>query len=149
MRSMSFVLPLLAVACASPSMLPVGTRIGEPIQDREIETLAAVQSAPAEHYQKTLLVEANVVAVCQELGCWMQVEYGGSKTMVRWDEGCGGQYSFPKDSAGERVLIQASYFQKTTDPAHIAHMESESDVPLDIPEQGHELNASAVIMLDR
>ena len=69
--------------------------------------------------------------------------------MVRWDEGCGGQYSFPKDSAGERVLIQASYFPKTTDPAHIAHMESESDVPLDIPEQGHELNASAVIMLDR
>ncbi len=74
MRSMPLVLPLLIFACAIPSMLPQGTRIGEPIQDREIQTLEAVQSAPAEHYDKTLLFEAYVVAVCQELGCWMQVE---------------------------------------------------------------------------
>ena len=67
MRSTSLVLPLLVVACAIPSMLPDGARIGEPIQDREIETLVDIQSAPAEHYEKTLLVEANVVAVCQEL----------------------------------------------------------------------------------
>ena len=59
MRFMPLVLPLMIVACASPSMLPEGTRIGEPIQDREIQTLAAVQSAPAEHYERTLFCRTN------------------------------------------------------------------------------------------
>ena len=46
MRSMSLVLPLLVVACAIPSTLPDGARIGEPIEDREIETLVAIFPVP-------------------------------------------------------------------------------------------------------
>lgn len=150
-RALFLAAPLLiCTACANVSQTaPPGTHIGEPLQAVEIETLSTVQSEPADHFNKTLLVEAEVVAVCQMKGCWMQVRYDDHKAMVRWEEGCDGKYAFPMDSIGERVLIQASFYEKVIDPADIEHMESESATPLDIPEEGYELNASAVVMLDR
>ena len=144
------VLPVLLVAssCATVAT-PVapGLAIGEPMQKREILTLATVQSSPADHSNQTLLVEARITAVCQSMGCWMQIEDGEHTAMVRWEEGCEGRYSFPKDSVGERVLIQGSLLAKIIDSAEAEHLQSEGAG--EILEQGYELNASAVVMLDR
>ena len=144
------VVPLLLVAssCATVAT-PVapGLAIGEPMQKREILTLATVQSSPTDHFNQTLLVEARITAVCQSMGCWMQIEDGERVAMVRWEEGCEGRYSFPKDSVGERVLIQGSFYAMTIDPADVEHLESEG--ASEVPAQGFELNASAVVMLDR
>ena len=62
---------------------------------------------------RVVLVEATAKAVCQNAGCWMQVEDGGRTAMVRWETGCGGKYAFPKDIAGRRVLIQGTFYPKT------------------------------------
>lgn len=144
------VLPLLLVAssCATVATpIAAGLAIGEPMQQREILTLATVQSSPAEHFNQTLLVEARITAVCQSMGCWMQIADGERVAMVRWEEGCEGRYSFPKDSVGERVLIQGSFYAMAIDPADAEHLEAEG--ASEIPAQGFELNASAVVMLDR
>lgn len=140
------------VACATGSSapdVPQGQRIGEPIESRPVHRLSEVQAAPAQYFRQTLLVEAEVEAVCQSMGCWMQVKDGGETAMVRWEEGCGGQYQFPKDAVGERVLIQGSFYPKEIAAEDREHLEEEAGRDVKIPAKGYEMNASAVVMLDR
>ncbi len=65
------------------------------------------------------------------------------------ETGCGGQYSFPKDGAGRRILIQGSFYPKTISPEDAEHLQEEAGRPLEIPLEGYEFNASAVLVLGR
>lgn len=140
-------LPLALAACTSTTSLPPGERIGEEVAPGRVLRFAVVDASPASFFERTLLVEATVVAVCQTKGCWMQVEDEGRTAMVRWETGCGGKYSFPKDGAGRRVLIQGSFYPKTISPEDALHIQEEADRALEIPLEGYEFNASAVIVL--
>lgn len=135
-------------ACGSVAV-PPGQQIGEPVEPREVLTLTAVQEAPSDYYEQTLLVEARVKAVCQKMGCWMQIEHGGQPALVRWETGCGGKYSFPKDAIGERVLVQGSFYPKELSEEDAAHMAEEAGHKLEMPSKLYEMNASAVVLLDR
>ncbi len=141
----------LVAACAtgSSASAPDGERIGEPLENREVHQLSEIQAEPSKYFNQTLWVEAQVEAVCQSMGCWMQVKDGGETAMVRWEEGCGGQYQFPKDAVGERILIQGSFYPKEIAKEDREHLEEEAGQDVKIPEKGYEMNASAVVMLDR
>jgi hypothetical protein len=76
----------------------------------------------------------------------MKVEDDGHDAMVRWESGCGGQYAFPKDAVGKRVVIQGSYYPKTLSEEDALHLESEAPDGVTIPRQTYELNASAVLV---
>lgn len=134
-------------ACSTPT-LPEGEPIGEPMEAQSIVHFAVVDAEPAKFFDRTLLVEARVVAVCQTAGCWMQVEDEGATALVRWETGCGGKYAFPKDAAGKRILIQGSFYPKELSEEDRAHMEEEAASELTIPEDTYEFNASAVMLLD-
>ncbi|MBM4014857.1 MAG: DUF4920 domain-containing protein [Planctomycetes bacterium] len=152
LRRAAFValLPLaLAASCRSgPAPLPEGQHIGEPIATRAVLPLAVVDAEPAKYFEQTLLVEATITNVCVKKGCWMQVEDQGHTAMVRWESGCGGQYKFPLEAIGQRVLIQGSFYPKEISEADAAHLESESGGK-PIPRQGYEINASGVVVLAR
>jgi len=148
MRSIA-ILPLLLVTACASNYAPPGEHIGQPVQNLEVQQLAHVSDKPEDHFKQTLLVEAKVKAVCQSMGCWMQVEDGPYTAMVRWETGCGGKYAFPKDAAGERILIQGSFYPKEIAPEDMEHLKKEAGQQLDIPEKGYEFNANAVVLLDR
>jgi len=153
----------LATACAGPTddatasalvALPEGEAIGEPLEARPILRFADVHATPSAYYDQTLLVEARVVEVCRKAGCWMQIvdetATGEPATaMVRWEAGCGGRYTFPEASTGRRVVIQGSFYPKTIAPEDAAHLEEEAGGTLDVPLEGYEFNASAVLLLAR
>jgi hypothetical protein len=145
MRLSPFLLVL--AACASTADAPPGERIGEPLQARESVRYALVGAQPAAWVDQTVLVEATVVAVCQNAGCWMQVEDEGHTALVHWYTECGGKYAFPKDLAGKRVLIQGSLHRKATDADEAEHLEQEARTELAIPLEGYELNATAIVVL--
>lgn len=142
-----YMLCLLLAACVSQPPLPSGERIGEPIESRGIVHYALIDADPTAYLDKTVLVEATVLAVCQNAGCWMQIEDSGRTAMVKWFTDCGGKYAFPKDLAGKRVLIQGAYHAKETSAEEIEHRSQEAGVDLKIPQQGYELNASAIVVL--
>ena len=144
----SVALLLSVAACSSaPKSLPSGQHIGEPMAVAESFPLAKLAVDPASHFDQPLLVEATITNVCQTRGCWMAVEDAGATTMVRWDGGCGGAYSFPKDAVGKRVLIQGVLHPKQLTPEAIAHYEGESGGK-PVPKQGYEINTSGVLVLD-
>lgn len=143
------LIPLLFAAACATNQAPPGEHIGEPVKNIEVQSLAHVAAKPEDHFNQTLLVEAKVKAVCQSMGCWMQVEDSGYTSLVRWETGCGGKYAFPKDAAGERILIQGSFYPKELSTQDAEHMEMEAGKELALPEKGYEFNANAVVLLDR
>ncbi len=136
-------------AAPAHARLPAGTAIGEPMQTQPSVRFAVVDAAPPKFFNKTVLVEAKVKAVCQTKGCWMQVEDEGRTAMVRWETGCGGKFAFPKDAAGKTVLIQGSFYPKTISEADAKHLEEEAGHKIEVPREGYEFNASAVLVLDK
>lgn len=145
----TFVLSaLLLAACQSTPTLPKGQSFGTEMKAQETHRFAVVDATPANFFNKTVLVEATVKAVCQTKGCWMQVEDDGRTAMVRWETGCGGKFAFPKDAAGKRVLIQGSFYPKTISEADAKHLEEEAGGKLNVKREGYEFNASAVLVLD-
>lgn len=124
--------------------------IGEPIEAGEPVKLAAVQADPTAYFEKTILVEATAAAVCQAKGCWMTIADGeGEPIWVRWSSGCGGQYAFPKDAAGQKILVQGSFYEKEIDEAAAEHLATEND-KLDkeaIAGKTFEMNATGCVVL--
>lgn len=138
----------LVSACQTTPKLPNGQHIGEEMQAQKTVRFAVVDATPKEFFNKTVLVEAKVKAVCQTKGCWMQVEDEGRMAWVRWESGCGGKYAFPKDAAGKRVLIQGSFYPKTISDADAEHLQEEAGGKLTVARETYEFNASSVMILD-
>lgn len=147
MRTLPTLLLSLLLLTACRATLPEGTRIGEPIETRDVVALAVADTNPAAYFERTLLVEATVSAVCQNAGCWMKIEDDGHSAMVRWEEGCGGTYAFPQDAVGKRVILQGSFYPKTISEADAQHIESEAVEGTTIPRETYEINASAILVL--
>ncbi len=139
---------LLVAACAQTPSLPPGKVFGENLEARETVRYSALAASPASYFNQTLLVEANVLAVCQKAGCWMQIEDAGDTAVVQWEAGCAGQYKFPKELAGGKVLIQGSFYPKKLDDDAIEHLQGEAGRPIKLEKEGFELNASSVLVLD-
>lgn len=134
--------------------LPEGAQVlGEEITVTEAPvTLATVRAHPENYFEKTLLVEATAQDICQKAGCWMTITDGdGEPIWVRWATGCGGQYSFPKDASGRRLLVQGSFYPKEIDPADAEHIAGESPgMKMDVEEiagKTFEMNATACVLL--
>jgi hypothetical protein len=139
----------LSCACASTATdLPAGTPIGEAMAVDSVVQFAVVDASPADFFNHTVLVEAEVIRVCIKAGCWMQIEDEGSTALVRWETGCGGQFKFPEEAIGHRVLIQGSFYPKELTDADREHLSEEAGSPMEIRQDPYEFNASSVMILD-
>lgn len=134
---------------AKAATLPAGQPYGEAMQAQPSVRFAVVDAEPPKYFNKTLLVEATVKAVCKKKGCWMQVEDEGRTALVRWETGCGGKYTFPMEATGKRVLIQGSFYPKKLTKEDAEHMEEEAGGKMSLPLDGYEFNASSVLVLEK
>lgn len=147
-RSSTLLACLLLAACSATPRVPAGIVVGRELVPQEIVAFAEVDADPAAYYERTVLVEATVLAVCAKAGCWMQIEDEGRTALVRWESGCGGEFTFPAEAVGRRVVIQGSFYPKTLSEEDAAHMEQEAGSALRLEREGYELNASAVLLVD-
>jgi hypothetical protein len=148
-RSALLLTSLLLAACAATAPpLPGGQVVGEEMKARPVVAFAVVDARPSDYFDRIVLVEATVTAVCQQKGCWMQVEDEGRTAMVRWETGCGGRYAFPEEMVGQRVLIQGSFYPKVLSDEDYEHLQEEAPEGIVIPREGYEFNASSVLLLD-
>ena len=139
---------LLGAACAASDPLPEGVVVGEELRPQPVVGFAAVDADPSAYFERTVLVEATVTAVCKKVGCWMQIEDGGRTAMVRWETGCGGKFAFPAEAIGRRVLVQGTFYPKTITAEDAEHLAAESGGELVVEREGYEFNASAVLLIE-
>ena len=142
----------LAAACAGTgtnsdhsTALPQGEWIGDGQQMDQVVRFAIVDANPSEFYDRTIFVEANAYAVCKKMQCWMQIEDEGHWATVRWDSGCGGNYKFPEDAVGDRVVVQGDLYPKVLTADQIAALKTAGKP---VPAEPYEFNVTAVMVIE-
>jgi hypothetical protein len=119
MRLASFVLalalaPLAAQAADGPRTF------GQPLTGRKATPLADVLAAPKDG--QPVCLEGTVSAVCQNKGCWMELQQAGQAVHVTFE---GYSFFVPKDSAGKAVKLEGRLLVQQPKPDEVEHMQAE------------------------
>lgn len=102
-------LRLLAVAAAAAAWLATAAiadpvQVGAPVTVKKPVKIAQLAKQPERYVGKTVRLEGTVKAVCQGMGCWVEVADGrGASFLAKsLDE----SVLLPKDCAGRKVVVQ-------------------------------------------
>jgi hypothetical protein len=94
-------------ASATATAAPPATgplRLGEPISAQQV-ALADVFAHPADFKGKTIATTGTVTAVCQEMGCWMEIKDDKGQAHIRMH---GHKFFVPKTAPGHVARVQAT-----------------------------------------
>lgn len=109
----------------------------------------AFLDAPAQYDGKEVLLEGNVVDVCQKAGCWMVMSDGDRQIRVTMkDHG----FAVDKQGAGSWAKVQGTVQQVEIKADVTAHFEGESNRPDLLPEkegQVFQISATGVSLQDK
>ena len=99
-------LPLVALIAVS-LISAADLKLGKPLAAETPVTLAALFSHSEDYVGKTVQVKGKIAAVCQEMGCWMDlVNDSGQKLRIKVNDG---EIEFPKDSAGKTAIAEGKF----------------------------------------
>ena len=88
----------------APAPVPKGTlALGEPITS-PVVPLADVAAHPGQYQSRTIATSGKVTAVCQEMGCWMEISDASGQAHVRMH---GHSFFVPKTASGHMARVQA------------------------------------------
>ncbi|MFO0735568.1 MAG: DUF4920 domain-containing protein [Labilithrix sp.] len=80
-------------------------RLGAPIDTKaEKVALSDVAKAPDSYVNKTFTTTGTVTAVCQHMGCWMEIKDDSSEAHIKM---AGHKFFVPKTASGKKARIQA------------------------------------------
>jgi hypothetical protein len=97
---------------ADPAMAPKGTlAIGERITQPFVP-LADIAKSPAQYANRVVATAGKVTAVCQEMGCWMELQDASSQAHVRMH---GHAFFVPRTASGHVARVQATVIAKVDD----------------------------------
>ena len=125
MRSLVVVVAALLVACntgpkptpdpsAAPTAAPApiatttaALRLGAPIEASASKVaLVDVAKKPTDYIGKTFATTGTVTAVCQHMGCWMELkDDSGSDAHIKM---AGHAFFVPKDASGKKARVLAT-----------------------------------------
>lgn len=117
-RMRTFALVLLAAAACSrapsktekaadkPAATATANKVGEPIAaGAPVVALADVMKNPEAYKGKSFVTTGTVTAVCQEMGCWMEIKDDASEAHIKM---AGEKFFVPKTSAGHKARVQGT-----------------------------------------
>ena len=80
-------------------------RLGAPIEaSAQKVALADVAKAPNDYVGKTFATTGTVTAVCQHMGCWMEIKDDASAAHIKM---AGHAFFVPKTASGRKARVQA------------------------------------------
>lgn len=90
-----------APAVAKPAPLVVGAAIATP--PAKDVSLVEVAKRPKDFEGKTIATSGTVVAVCQNMGCWLAIKDESGEAHVKL---AGHKFFVPKDSKGKKARVE-------------------------------------------
>lgn len=79
------------------------TKFGATITETNNTALASLMSEPGRYAAKTVRTEGVVSAVCQSMGCWMEIADDSGQAHIKM---AGHSFFIPKDASGHRAVVQ-------------------------------------------
>jgi len=118
----------------APEEAPEGARtFGAPLDaERDLVALADIAGDPERFAGQTVKTEGEITAVCQRMGCWMEMRAEGAAA-VRVPM-AGHSFFLPRDVSGRHATIEGEVALRELSQSEREHLESE----------GAELVASAL-----
>ncbi|MDB4959334.1 MAG: hypothetical protein JWO36_6903 [Myxococcales bacterium] len=124
------LLVLVASACtksepstSSADKHPTAGHMGAPIAaTAPVVALATVVKDPAAYKGKTFVTTGTVTAVCQSMGCWMEIKDDTSQAHIKM---AGEKFFVPKTSAGHKARVQGTLTDVTGGEVECAKEASE------------------------
>lgn len=134
----------IVLACAAASVVSAqekGTKYGAGITQPAAVKVAELLAAPDTYLGKTVRVDGIVQAVCQTMGCWIQIGDDEQSKGIQFkvDDGV---IVFPKDGKGRRASAEGTFEKIGADAEETAHAEHAKSVtnakaleakPADVP----------------
>jgi hypothetical protein len=90
-------------ATASPIRALSQKKFGTGITESSNTALASLISEPSKFSAKTVRTEGVVSAVCQSMGCWMEITDDSGQAHIKM---AGHSFFIPKDASGHRAVVQ-------------------------------------------
>jgi hypothetical protein len=129
MRSLTIALVLFAAACntgpktepAKPDPAPTAPttqnegalRLGSPIEaSAQKVALSDVAKNPGAFTGKTFATTGTVTAVCQHMGCWMEIKDDASEAHIKM---AGHAFFVPKTASGRKARVLATLVKSDAD----------------------------------
>ena len=108
-------------------------KLGKEITLQEKTEISQIISNPDEYLGKKVLIEGEILSVCQMAGCWMGVSgEEGDKIRVKVKDG---EIVFPKEGMGKTALVEGEVYKIELDEEeakdYFEHMAEESDREFD------------------
>ncbi|HEY4116919.1 MAG TPA: DUF4920 domain-containing protein [Byssovorax sp.] len=93
-------------AATTPAPKPAEKRkFGGDVTEQTSTPLDALVKTPEKFTAKTVRTEGKVSAVCQHMGCWMEIADASGKAHIKM---AGHSFFVPKDAAGHHAVVQGT-----------------------------------------
>jgi hypothetical protein len=122
----------VVVGCQSAPRLE-GEPYGEPLTLTEVTDIATILASPSDYVGRRVLVEGEIVAVCEQKGCWMDLETADDAMIqVKVEDDV---IVFPVSARGKTALVEGIVEERelTSEQAFAAaaHRAEEQGEPFD------------------
>ena len=96
-----------APASSAPGPAPAlkTVKLGAPIGAGQRVPLASIAKETAKYANTSVTTEGKVTAVCQAMGCWMEIVDAAGEAHVRMS---GHKFFIPKTASGRRAVVQGT-----------------------------------------
>jgi hypothetical protein len=122
------VLLMTAAVCAATLVAATPDEaLGAPLVVKEQTPIADLLAKPAKFVGRSVQVKGKITAVCQMMGCWMELkdEASGASIRIKVHDG---EIVFPKDSAGKLGVAEGTFTEiKMTREQAVAQARHEAE----------------------
>lgn len=95
--------PTPPAASASAAFKPMQA-LGAPVT-AAVVPLSDIAKNPGQYANKTIATEGEIMSVCQEMGCWMEIKDASGMAHVRMH---GHRFAIPHNASGRMARVQAT-----------------------------------------
>ena len=110
----------------SPPLLAGEEKLGKPVDLKSTVTVKELLGNPEKYVGKDVRVEGEIVDVCQNAGCWIDLRDASTKDVLRVKVN-DGETVFPKNGKGRKVSAQGRFERlELTKEQYLAQLEHDA-----------------------
>ena len=127
-RSVLSLCAALALTTLTVLAADTGTKYGDGITVEKATAIGDLLKSPEQFKGKTVRIDGTIAAVCEEMGCWIQIEDPATKAAIRCKVE-DGVIVFPVAAKGKKASAQGTLERIGDDPETAKHMEEQKKDP--------------------